>query len=85
MLLKEAVKRLTKEQGVTQEELALKAGFKGQGGLASTLLAKNPGVETVLRILNALGYTLAIVKMDEVNMSVLEVPEGARKKTPSEE
>lgn len=75
MVFKDVVKKLAKAQGMTQQELALKAGFQSQGGFASTLIRDNMGVDNVLRILDALGYTLAIVKKDDVNLTFLEMTE----------
>ena len=80
MLFKEAVKGILKEKGMAQEEGAIAAGFAGQGGLSSAMSKPNITLESAMRILNALGYTLAIVKQDEVNLSFLELPENARRK-----
>lgn len=75
MVFREVVKKLAKAQGLTQQELAEKAGFQSQGGFASTLKRDNLGVDNILRILDALGYTLAIVKKDDVNLAFLEMTE----------
>lgn len=80
MLFKDIVKKLIKDQGMTQTEFALKVGFHSQSGLASTLTRDNLGVDNVLRILNALGYTLAIVKKDDVNLTFLEMAEKKEEK-----
>lgn len=80
MLFKEAVKGILKEKGMTQEEGAVAAGFVGQSGLSNAMSKPNITLESAMRILNALGYTLAIVKQDEVNLSFLELPENARRK-----
>ena len=71
----EVVKKLIKEQGVTQEEVARRAGFATQSGLANMLSKRNVTLETMLRILDVFGYTLAIVKKDDVNLTFLEMAE----------
>lgn len=76
----EVVKKLIKEQGVTQEEVARKAGFATQSGLANMLSKRNVTLETMLRILDVFGYTLAIVKKDDVNLTFLEMAEKKEEK-----
>ncbi len=80
----EVVRTLIKEQGMTQEEVAKKAGFTTQSGLANMLSKRNVTLETMLKILDVFGYTVAVVKKEEVNLSILEIPEE-KKKTRSEE
>lgn len=75
MMFGEAVKKLAKERGMTQEEIAEKAGFNTQSGLANMLRKRNVTLETMLRILDVFGYTLAIVKKDDVNLTFLEMSE----------
>ena len=80
MVFKDVVRKLIKEQGLTQMEAAKKAGFQSQSGFATTLSRENMGVDNMLRILDALGYTLAIVKKDDVNLTFLEMSEKKSEK-----
>ena len=73
-------KKIIKEKGLTQKEVATMAGYDAQGALANMLRKPNITLMTALKILNALGYSLAIVKQDEVSLSFLELPENARRK-----
>lgn len=75
MLFKDVVKKLIKEQGMTQAEFAEKIGLPNQGALSSMFSRKNITADTLLKVLNALGYTLAIVKQDEVNLQELKISE----------
>ena len=71
----EAVRKLIKQSGMTQEEAAKKAGFSTQSALANVLYKRNVTLETMLRVLDVFGYTLAIVKKDDVNLTLLEMSE----------
>ena len=75
MTFREIVKKMTKDSGMTQEQAAIKAGFKGQSGLSSILSRKNITIDNMLRILDVFGYTLAIVKKDEMNLQILKMEE----------
>lgn len=75
MLFKDVVKKLIKDQGMTQVEFAEKIGLPNQGALSSMFSRKNITADTLLKVLNALGYTLAIVKKDDVNLTFLEMAE----------
>ena len=75
MLFGEVVKKIIKEQGLTQREVATKAGYDTQGALANMLSKQNITLATALKILNALGYSLAVVKKDDVNLTFLEMTE----------
>lgn len=75
MVFKDIVKKMARESGMTQEQVATKAGFKTQGGLSSILLRKNITINNMLRILDVFGYTLAIVKKDEMNLQILKMEE----------
>lgn len=75
MLFKDVVKKLIKEQNMTQAEFAEKIGLPNQGALSSMFSRKNITADTLLKVLNALGYTLAIVKQDEVNLQELKISE----------
>lgn len=79
MLFGEITKKIIKTQGLTQKEVATRAGYDSQGALANMLAKPNITLATALKILNALGYTLAVVKKDEVNLSILEIPEEKKK------
>ena len=75
MVFKDVVKKLIKESGMTQLEVAAKAGFNTQGGFATTLNRKNVTIDSMLRILDVFGYTLAIVKKGEMNLQILKMEE----------
>lgn len=75
MIFRDVVKRMLKEHDMTQKELADRLGFETQGGLASTLGRPSIKLDMVLKILDQFGYTLAIVKKDDVNLTFLEMAE----------
>ena len=75
MVFRDVVKKLIKESGMTQLEAAAKSGFNTQGGFATTLSRKNITIDSMLRILDVFGYTLAIVKKDEMNLQILKMEE----------
>lgn len=75
MVFKEVVKKMIKENGMTQAELSEKLGFETQGGFAATLGRPSIKLDMVLKILDVFGYTLAIVKKDDVNLTFLEMSE----------
>ena len=75
MLFKDIVKTMVKESGMTQKDLAEKLGFETQGGFAATLGRPSIKLDMVMKILDVFGYTLAIVKKDDVNLTFLEMSE----------
>ena len=75
MVFKNVVKKMAKESGMTQMEVAVKAGFQTQSGFASTIMRKNLTIDNILRILDVFGYTLAIVKKGEMNLQILKMEE----------
>ena len=79
MVFKNVVKKMAKESGMTQMEVAVKAGFQTQSGFASTIVRKNPTIDNILRILDVFGYTLAIVKKGEMNLQILKMEEDEEK------
>lgn len=79
MVFKNVVKKMAKDNGMTQMEVAVKAGFQTQSGFASTIARKNLTIDNILRILGVFGYTLAIVKKDEMNFQILKMGEDEEK------
>lgn len=75
MVFKNVVKKMAKDSGMTQMEVAVKAGFQTQSGFAATIARKNLTIDNILRILDVFGYTLAIVKKDEMNLQILKMEE----------
>ena len=75
MVFKNVVKKMAKDSGMTQMEVAVKAGFQTQSGFAATIARKNLTIDNILRILDVFGYTLAIVKKGEMNLQILKMEE----------
>ena len=75
MTFSEIVKTMLKQSGMTQKELADRLGFASQGGVANVLRKDDMLVSMVLKVLDQFGYTLAIVKKDDVNLTFLEMTE----------
>ena len=79
MVFKNVVKKMAKESGMTQTEVAVKAGFQTQSGFASTITRKNLTIDNILRILDVFGYTLAIVKKGKMNLQILKMEDDEEK------
>ncbi len=56
----EVVFTCLKEKNTTQEQLAHLLGYKSQSGLANRLRGNSLRVDTLVKILTGLGYTLVV-------------------------
>lgn len=60
MKMNEAIKAAMKDTKTTQAQLADRIGAKSQSVIAQRLSLKNLSVDTVIEMLDALGYELVI-------------------------
>lgn len=60
MKIGEAIKQALKNQKTTQQQLADRIGAKSQSVIAQRLRMNNLSIETVLEMLDAIGYEMVI-------------------------
>ena len=65
MTSKEVAKAVMKEARLSQAEVAVRAGFKGQTNIATMLRSRNMRVDSFVRVLNACGYDLVAKSRDK--------------------
>ena len=77
------VKRLVKareKNGLTQEQLAALAGMKQSAVARLESLGARPRIDTMIKLLKPLGYTLAVVLLGEEKEVVKRKPENLEEK-----
>lgn len=57
---KEIIKSAMAHRGYTQNAVAKMAGWKNQSSLATAINRDNPSVETLFRVLDAMGYDVIV-------------------------
>ena len=60
MKIGEAIKQALKNQKTTQQQLADRIGAKSQSVIAQRLRMNNLSIETILEMLDAIGYEMVI-------------------------
>lgn len=60
MKIGEAIKQALKNQKTTQQQLADRIGAKSQSVIAQRLRMNNLSIETILEMLDAIGYEIVI-------------------------
>jgi len=60
MKIGEAIKQALKNQKTTQQQLADRIGAKSQSVIAQRLRMNNLSIETILEMLDAIGYEVVI-------------------------
>lgn len=60
MKTNEAIKELIEEKGITQTELAIKAGYKSQGNIG-VALRRDIRISSLITIANALDCKVALI------------------------
>ena len=58
--IKTVIKTAITSRSYTQDAVAKKAGWEGQSALSTAINRKNPSLEAVYRILDALEYDIVI-------------------------
>jgi transcriptional regulator with XRE-family HTH domain len=58
--IKTVIKSAIASRSYTQDAVAKKAGWEGQSALSTAINRKNPSLEAVFRILDALEYDIVI-------------------------
>ena len=58
--IKTVIKTAISSRSYTQDAVAKKAGWEGQSALSTAINRKNPSLESVFRILDALEYDIVI-------------------------
>lgn len=65
---KELVRALTDKRGIKQADLAERAGFAGQTNISAFYQSKNMRVDTLVRLLEALGCELMVRTVDDITI-----------------
>lgn len=65
---KELVRALTDKRGIKQVDLAERAGFAGQTNISAFYQSKNMRVDTLIRLLEALGCELVVRTVDDITV-----------------
>lgn len=74
MKTKQAIKKILKQEHMTQKELSEKTGYARPSSLNTVLRANNPKIETLVNIMDALGYEVVLRPKngsDKVSRSVI--------------
>ena len=71
---KELVRALTDNRGIKQSDLAERAGFAGQTNISAFYQSKNMRVDTLIRLVEALGCELVIRTVDGISVADTEHP-----------
>lgn len=72
----ELIKRAMKEKNTTQIQLAERLGYKTQSGISSRLQGKSIRMDTFVKMMSALGYSVMIkpfTESDKVNPNVITI------------
>lgn len=65
---KELVRALTDKRGITQADLAERAGFAGQTNIAAIYQSKNMRVDNLIRLVEALGCELVVRTVNDITV-----------------
>lgn len=65
---KELVRALTDKRGIKQVDLAERAGFAGQTNISAFYQSKNMRVDTLIKLLEALGCELVVRTVDDITV-----------------
>lgn len=65
---KELVRALTDKRGIKQVDLAERAGCAGQTNISAFYQSKNMRVDTLIRLLEALGCELVVRTVDDITV-----------------
>lgn len=60
MKTKQAIKKILKQEHMTQKVLSEKMGYARPSSLNTVLRANNPKIETLVNIMDALGYEVVL-------------------------
>ena len=74
MKTKQAIKKILKQEHMTQKVLSEKMGYARPSNLNTVLRANNPKIETLVNIMDALGYEVVLRPKngsDKVSRSVI--------------
>ena len=74
MKTKKAIKKILKQEHMTQKVLSEKMGYARPSSLNTVLRANNPKIETLVNIIDALGYEVVLRPKngsDKVSRSVI--------------
>lgn len=71
---KELVRALTDNRGIKQSDLAERAGFAGQTNISAFYQSKNMRVDTLIRLVEALGCELVIRTVDGISVADTDHP-----------
>lgn len=71
---KELVRALTDSRGIKQSDLAERAGFAGQTNISAIYQSKNMRVDTLVRLVEALGCELVVRTVDGISVADADHP-----------
>lgn len=74
--IKTVIKSAIASRSYTQDAVAKKAGWEGQSALSTAINRKNPSLEAVFRILDALEYDIVIKDRNSSTSFELKRVEG---------
>ena len=74
--IKAIIKSAMANRTYTQSAVAKMAGWKGQSALSTAINRENPSVETMFRILDAMGYDVIIQDRNSSTKWKLERVDG---------
>ena len=65
---KELIRALTDKRGITQSDLAERAGFACQGNISALYQSKNMRVDNLIRLVEALGCELVVRTVNDITV-----------------
>lgn len=73
MLLKNALKEISKQSGVGQKKICNMAGYKSVSAISTPIARNDMNVSTLVRLANAAGFSVLLMIKKKVDESAIEI------------